>query len=151
MGSIVQYSTMKIQIYVSLSLLSLTLCDYPLPHHSIRRVDHYPQHPHHLGHRLPHRPPVPARAVRHIPHLNNPTQGDLQPGGVEEKVTETASHACKDPGPPQKASLLQSNPASCGPQLYLPGCRADAWLREVRRSRDCEEWPDNRVTIPETE
>merc|ERR1719431_1727755 len=66
---------MKIQIYVSLSLLSLTLCDYPLPHHSIRRVDHYPQHPHHLGHRLPHRPPVPARAVRHIPHLNNPLRG----------------------------------------------------------------------------
>merc|ERR1712168_946443 len=75
MGSIVQYSTMKIQIYVSLSLLSLTLCDYPLPHHSIRRVDHYPQHPHHLGHRLPHRPPGPARAVRHIPHLNNPLRG----------------------------------------------------------------------------
>merc|ERR1719431_2540689 len=66
---------MKIQIYVSLSLLSLTLCDYPLPHHSIRRVDHYPQHPHHLGYRLPHRPPVPARAVRHIPHLNNPLWG----------------------------------------------------------------------------
>merc|ERR1719431_940495 len=66
---------MKIQIYVTLSLLSLTLCDYPLPHHSIRRVDHYPQHPHHLGHRLPHRPPVPARAVRHIPHINNPLRG----------------------------------------------------------------------------
>merc|ERR1712168_1702436 len=77
MGSIVQYSTMKIQIYVSLSLLSLTLGDHPLPHHSIRRVDHYPHHPHHphhLGHRLPHHPAVPARAVRHIPQ-NNPLRG----------------------------------------------------------------------------
>merc|ERR1712002_32688 len=72
MGSIVQYSTMKIQIYVSLSLLSLTLCDYPLPHHSIRRVDHYPQHPHHLGHRLPHRPPAPARPVKTQGHPRRP-------------------------------------------------------------------------------
>merc|ERR1712002_1249096 len=102
MGSIVQYSTMKIQIYVSLSLLSLTLCDYPLPHHSIRRVDHYPQHPHHLGHRLPHRPPAPARAVRHIPHLNNPLRGILNLVDTRRRSQRQPARLVKTQGHPRR-------------------------------------------------